>query len=297
MKSYKVTNAILAKYHDEIKKGSSKAAACRAVGIAPTTMSDHLKRLADEVKYPYSVMKRSGVMSVIVNDNIYNINTESAVYVLNKELILSLLNRDDYSMTQSEYNQLIGDADYKPEIKDLVATTEGNLSLKNGKCLYKKKEVSKSLYGILTLANKKKDANIIKFADLLLQNTDDRIITQLFDFIQHNDIGIDKDGYVICFKAVTHNYLDHRTGKFDNSVGKTVTEDRAIVDTDPNRTCSRGLHVGSMSYINKYYGGANNRVIKCKVHPKDFVSIPVDYSGAKARVCEYKVLADVTATV
>lgn len=64
-----------------------------------------------------------------------------------------------------------------------------------------------------------------------------------------------------------------------------------------NYTCSRGLHVGSMSYINKYYIGINNRIIKCKVHPKDFVSIPVDYSGAKARVCEYKVLADFTDTI
>jgi hypothetical protein len=30
------------------------------------------------------------------------------------------------------------------------------------------------------------------------------------------------------------------------------------------------------------------------VHPKDFVSIPTDYSDMKARVCEYLVLKDVT---
>lgn len=298
-KSYKVTTDILAKYNQYIEQGLSKAEACRRAGIAPTTMSDHIKRLAAAKAYPYAIMKRAGILSIVMGENFYNISSDSILFEKNKELIMSLLNRDTYALTQPEYDILIGPVDYSAPIKEFTAINEGPIS-KDGKYYYKDVEVSPDLYEILLDAykNKKKAIkSIIKFADMLVQNPDKDVIRQLYSFMRHNDITIDPDGYVICFKAVTHNYLDHRTGKFDNSVGKTVTEDRAVIDTDPNKTCSRGLHVGSMSYINIYYSGPNNRVIKCKVHPKDFVSIPVDYSGAKARVCEYKVLADVTATI
>ena len=298
-KSYKVTTDILAKYNQYIEQGLSKAEACRRAGIAPTTMSDHIKRLAAAKAYPYAIMKRAGILSIVMGENFYNISSDSILFEKNKELIMSLLNRDTYALTQPEYDILIGPVDYSAPIKEFTAINEGPIS-KDGKYYYKDVEVSPDLYEILLDAykNKKKSIkSIIKFADMLVQNPDKDVIRQLYSFMRHNDITIDPDGYVICFKAVTHNYLDHRTGKFDNSVGKTVTEDRVVIDTDPNKTCSRGLHVGSMSYINIYYSGPNNRVIKCKVHPKDFVSIPVDYSGAKARVCEYKVLADVTATI
>lgn len=298
-KSYKVTTDILAKYNQYIEQGLSKAEACRRAGIAPTTMSDHIKRLAAAKAYPYAIMKRAGILSIVMGENFYNISSDSILFEKNKELIMSLLNRDTYALTQPEYDILIGPVDYSAPIKEFTAINEGPIS-KDGKYYYKDVEVSPDLYEILLDAykNKKKAIkSIIKFADMLVQNPDKDVIRQLYSFMRHNDITIDPDGYVICFKAVTHNYLDHRTGKFDNSVGKTVTEDRVVIDTDPNKTCSRGLHVGSMSYINIYYSGTNNRVIKCKVHPKDFVSIPVDYSGAKARVCEYKVLADVTATI
>ena len=30
-----------------------------------------------------------------------------------------------------------------------------------------------------------------------------------------------------------------------------------------------------------------------KIHPADFVSVPYDYDGAKARVCKYEVIEEV----
>ena len=33
--------------------------------------------------------------------------------------------------------------------------------------------------------------------------------------------------------------------------------------------------------------------MKLSVHPKDFVSVPYDYDGAKARVCRYEVVEEV----
>lgn len=293
-KSYKVTTDILAKYNQYILQGLSKAEACRRVGIATTTMSDHIKRLAAAKVYPYAIMKRAGILSIVMGENFYNISSDSILFEKNKELIMSLLNRDTYALTQPEYDILIGPVDYSTPIKEFTAINEGPIS-KDGKYYYKDVEVSPDLYEILLDAykNKKKSIkSIIKFADMLVQNPDKDVIRQLYSFMRHNDITIDPDGYVIAYKAVNMNYRDHRTGKFDNSIGSIVQEDRAIMDTNPNNTCSRGLHVGSQSYIHKYYS-VESRLLACLVHPKDFVCVPTDYNGGKARVCEYKVLKEV----
>ena len=294
-KSYKVTDNILAKYNQYIDQGLSKAESCRRVGIAQTTMSDHIKRLAATSKvYSYAIMKRSGVLSIVMGENFYNISNDSILFEKNKDLIMSLLNRDTYTLNQSEYNILIGPVDYSAPLKECTAINNGPIS-KNGKYYYKDIEVSPDLYEILADAykNKKKSIkSIIKFADMLVQNPDKDVIRQLYSFMRHNDITINSDGYVIAYKAVNMNYKDHRTNKFDNSIGSIVTEDRAIMDTNPNNTCSRGLHVGSQSYIHKYYS-TNSRLLACLVHPKDFVCVPTDYNGGKARVCEYKVINEV----
>ena len=241
-KSYKVTTDILAKYNQYIEQGLSKAEACRRVGIAPTTMSDHIKRIAAAKVYPYAIMKRAGILSIVMGENFYNISSDSILFEKNKELIMSLLNRDTYALTQPEYDILIGPVDYSTPIKEFTAINEGPIS-KDGKYYYKDVEVSPDLYEILLDAykNKKKSIkSIIKFADMLVQNPDKDVIRQLYSFMRHNDITIDPDGYVIAYKAVNMNYRDHRTGKFDNSIGSIVQEDRAIMDTNPNNTCSRG---------------------------------------------------------
>ena len=35
----------------------------------------------------------------------------------------------------------------------------------------------------------------------------------------------------------------------------------------------------------------NDIVVQVSIAPQDFVSVPVDYNGMKARVCKYKVLS------
>lgn len=142
---------------------------------------------------------------------------------------------------------------------------------------------------------------LTKFATLLLDNNDDDIIAELFDFLLASDIQIDPDGRVICWKRVRDNYKDLYSGKFDNSPGKVCEVPRNAVDPDRQRTCSHGLHVCSKAYLPHYYSG-QGRVIKVAVNPADFISIPDEYYGvaddgevtAKARVCRYEVLEDVT---
>ena len=200
-KSYKVTTDILAKYNQYIEQGLSKAEACRRVGIATTTMSDHIKRLAAAKVYPYAIMKRAGILSIVMGENFYNISSDSILFEKNKELIMSLLNRDTYALTQPEYDFLIGPVDYSTPIKEFTAINEGPIS-KDGKYYYKDVEVSPDLYEILLDAykNKKKSIKSInKFADMLVQNPDKDVIRQLYSFMRHNDITIDPDGYVIAY--------------------------------------------------------------------------------------------------
>lgn len=132
---------------------------------------------------------------------------------------------------------------------------------------------------------------LCNFADKLYDNPSYKSVQGLYRFLVAKNIMIDPDGNVLCYKKVRDDFTDCYTGTLDNSVGQTVEVDRNEVDEDDQRTCSHGLHVCSASYLDNFGGP---RVIQCLVHPADFVAVPPDYSGSKARVCRYTVIADLT---
>lgn len=137
--------------------------------------------------------------------------------------------------------------------------------------------------------------SMIAFLSHLKENSSRKTINNLYSFIGHNDIEIDEEGFVICYKVVKSNFLDVYTGKINNAVGKVVEMERGKVDDDDNQTCSYGLHAASLRYLIKSgYGqtGDDWRLVKIRINPKDFVSVPKDYDGSKARVCRYKVVEE-----
>lgn len=140
--------------------------------------------------------------------------------------------------------------------------------------------------------------SLTAFMDKADENPDFRVVTRIYDFMAHNDLRTDAEGYVLAYKVVQHNYLDKYTGTMDNSPGTLVQMKRNKVNSDDEETCSHGLHVAARRYIPQYgtpsLGVNGDRVLLCKINPKDFVSIPTDYDSMKARVCEYLVLKDVT---
>ena len=70
------------------------------------------------------------------------------------------------------------------------------------------------------------------------------------------------------------------------NIGQAVQMPREECDNDPERTCSAGLHVGSMAYVGDF--GYNDKVIlEVLVNPRNVVSVPVDYNATKMRCCEY----------
>lgn len=133
------------------------------------------------------------------------------------------------------------------------------------------------------------------FAENLFENTDPKVVDELYDFLEHNDIELNSDGSFYAWKTVRPDYMDHYTGKIRNAPGDEPKMPPTSVDNNRNNTCSRGLHVCAKHYLPHYGSGAGNRrIVKCKVWPQHVVSVPTDYNGAKMRVWKYKVVSDVT---
>lgn len=131
--------------------------------------------------------------------------------------------------------------------------------------------------------------------DQLMENPSYRIREQLVRFLEAAHIPFQSDGRFLVFKRVRDNYHDIHTGRFSNHVGAVVEMDRTMVDDDPNRTCSAGLHVCSYNYLPYFGSMSNDRVVICAVSPKDVVSVPTDYDNAKMRVCKYEVVGELPA--
>jgi hypothetical protein len=131
---------------------------------------------------------------------------------------------------------------------------------------------------------------LLKFWAKLKNNPSFNSRQMLFKFLEHNGHPITTEGNFIAYRAVRSDFLDKRTVKMDNSVGKIVEIDRSKVDDNPNNTCSFGLHVATMCYAKDFAQG-NDVLIDVEVDPADVVAVPTDYNGTKMRVSRFKVVA------
>lgn len=76
-------------------------------------------------------------------------------------------------------------------------------------------------------------------------------------------------------------------GNYGNEVklGETVSMPREECDPNINTSCSKGLHVGSFTYVSSFGRGMNS-VLAILVNPKNIVALP-ESDHSKIRVCEY----------
>lgn len=145
---------------------------------------------------------------------------------------------------------------------------------------------------------------MLNFLDNLSQNPSDHAVVELFDFMENKNMPITYDGCFLAYKAVRNDYKDIYSGTFDNSVGSICSVPRNKVDNNRNNGCGHGLHVGAIDYA-KSYGGIDiddldggdnddngNRLMICKVNPRDVVSVPTDSKFQKLRCCRYEVVAE-----
>lgn len=170
--------------------------------------------------------------------------------------------------------------------------SQGNITVdhENSKVYYGTFEIKSSVVDrMMSMLDGREDIKpLIKFLEKLMMNPKTTVIEELYPFLKHNDIEISEDGDIIAYRSVRNDWKDFHTGTMDNSVGKVVSMPRSLVDDDPNRTCSSGLHCSAYEYASTF--GSNAHLVKVQVCPSDVVSVPTDYDGMKLRACKFKVL-------
>ena len=208
------------------------------------------------------------------------------------EQIRKAVDKKDYATAYDLINDKSG---VKTFANGMVEVFEGH-TIFNGVQL--EGEIGKKIVQMVQDGHEDVAGAFSNFLVRVMKNPDDNMVERLFAFCQYNDIKIDPQGYVETYKIVRSNYMDCYKGIFDNTPGKTCSIERKQVDSNPDATCSYGLHVCSIAYLSSSgYGNVTaggGRVVLCRVDPADFVAVPRDYNNRKARVCSYDVLKDVT---
>lgn len=135
---------------------------------------------------------------------------------------------------------------------------------------------------------------LLMFCDNVMKNKQKDIREELWQFLESGKTPITMDGCFLAYKKVRYDFKDIYTGTMDNSPGEIPRMKQKDVDTDRNRTCSRGLHFCSRGYLDSYSSRSSiDRVVIVKVNPRHVFAIPTDYSFQKGRASEYYVVGEV----
>lgn len=201
-------------------------------------------------------------------------------------------------ITYSKVVEAIKSNDWQ-KVQDLIEPKQvvlnygqGNVSVQGDTLYWKGKPMHNALATrmIAMLQDEFPIEPLVNFMENLMSNPSKQAVTELYGFLEKNNLPITPDGHFLAYKRVRENYFDCHTGTMDNSVGMIVEMERNEVDDNRNNTCSAGLHFCSESYL-KSFGGA--RTVIVKINPRDVVSIPSDYNDAKGRACRYEVIGEV----
>lgn len=239
-----------------------------------------------KVKAPEPIWNASSkFISITIGRDVYNADKDHPAFKQAHQLLVD--------------GDILGAVDLINVEQAVTRFVDGDIRIEDGQLFFKDIELKTGLTDrIIGLMYEGKDFKfLLPFLHNLLENPSRKAVYRLFDFLEANDIEITKEGYFIAWKKVRSNFHDVYTGTMDNSPGKEVRVERNQVDEDDERTCSQGLHVCSKSYLGHFgsWGGrGHDKVVSVLVHPKDVVSIPVDYNNAKMRTAGYKVIEEVT---
>lgn len=112
----------------------------------------------------------------------------------------------------------------------------------------------------------------------------------LMKFIKVSELPLTNDGRIIGYKKVNQNdkgmFVDVHSGNIDQQVGSHVWMDVSGVDPDRNQSCSHGLHVANLGYLNGFSG---SHILIVLVDPANFIAVPHNDVN-KCRVCAYDVI-------
>lgn len=132
------------------------------------------------------------------------------------------------------------------------------------------------------------DNRYVEFMRKLMLNPSYKSVEMLYDFLEHNKFEILENGNILAYKGLKRTENGPRdwfTGLVPNWANTTVTMPRNMVEDDPTKACSQGLHIASKEYARGY-----GNVVEVSVDPADIVSVPYNYNNKKCRCCRYEVL-------
>lgn len=134
------------------------------------------------------------------------------------------------------------------------------------------------------------------FWTLLSLNSDKVVRENLFKFLEKWGMVITKSGLFVGYRNVatksgeTDVFTDQHSHTFTITIGKMVTMPREQCDSNSGNECSRGLHLGGTSWLQKNYYGTVGLVCLC--NPVDVVAVPwANASYGKLRTCAYMPIA------
>lgn len=132
------------------------------------------------------------------------------------------------------------------------------------------------------------DNRYVEFMRKLMLNPSYKSVEMLYDFLEHNKFEILENGNILAYKGLKRTENGPRdwfTGLVPNWANTIVTMPRNMVEDDPTKACSQGLHIASKEYARDY-----GNVVEVSVDPADIVSVPYNYNNKKCRCCRYEVL-------
>ncbi|KKW12783.1 MAG: RIIB Protector from prophage-induced early lysis [Candidatus Gottesmanbacteria bacterium GW2011_GWB1_49_7] len=175
--------------------------------------------------------------------------------------------------------------------KTIESWANGQFKVVDGSILFKGEVIDPKLSKrIMSMAGRNEDPwPWIKFWERLQLNPSWRSVKQLYGFMEHDQIPIDESGFVIAYKSVRNDWMDHHSGTILNKPGEKPTFPRNKISDDPDVACHEGLHIGSLKYA-RDFGQVSSKIVVCRIDPADVVCIPKDCSMQKMRVCSYEVL-------
>lgn len=232
-----------------------------------------------------SVIYRDDSVLVSLGGMPYSVFMEDPRY----EQVLDLIKKED----EEALRQVLST---KYNAKSIVNELQQfNFTLNNNVYYYKENPINMDLSKYLTdaLVRKVSVIPIINFIKNLFNNPNYNTRQQLFSFMQKNNMPIESDGCFLAYKVVRSDYKDKHTGTMDNSPGSKLSVPWDAVDTNPERTCSRGLHCCSFEYCSVFFS-PGDRLVCVKVNPADVGAVPSDYNGSKLRAKAYEVVSDIT---
>lgn len=206
------------------------------------------------------------------------------------------------SKTHITYQKVVdaikaGDWDQVKEIIDpkkvVLNYGAGNVAIQGEKLFWKGEELNSELARrMVTMLQEGFDIGpFVAFMENLFRNPSHRAVTELYGFLEKNNLPLTPDGCFLAYKKVRDNFMDCHSGTMDNSVGKIVEMERNKVDDNKDQTCSTGLHFCGLGYL-PHFGSGDSRTVIVKINPRDVVSIPSDYNNAKGRACRYEVIGE-----